>query len=148
LPWTSSDNKSDCLTLPRFRHSHGNQAHKRAILEIPSCTPAHSSAINNSPRAVVWLAGRIVCISRARPASKFHRERVKNALNRPGHGTSFGKATRFPKGTFKARTSKGSFLNFLSSVLGCAKCVRRNWRFTRTEGHTVARVRAPDPASP
>jgi len=40
------------------------------------CTRAHSSAIKNSPRAVVWLAGRIVCNSRARPASKLSRERV------------------------------------------------------------------------
>ena len=62
---------------------------------------------------MVWLAGRIVCISRARPASKFLREQVKKALNRPGHGTSFGRATRFPKGTFKARTSKGIFSQFL-----------------------------------
>jgi hypothetical protein len=61
----------------------------------------------------VWLAGRIVCISRACPASKFLRERVSKALNRPGHGTSFGKASRFPKGTFKVRTSKGIFSQFL-----------------------------------
>ena len=70
---------------------------------------------------MVWLAGRIVCISRACPASKFLREQVKKALNRPGHGTSFGRATRFPKGTFKARTSKGIFSQFLVFRLGLRK---------------------------
>jgi hypothetical protein len=98
---------------------------------------------------VVWLAGRIVCISRARPASKFHRERVKKALNCPGHGTSFGKASRFPKGTFKARTSKGIFSQFLVFRLGLRKMrAPKLASKLRTEGHTVARVRAPDPASP
>ena len=40
-------------------------------LQLPPCALSSSSAINNSPRADVWLAGRICCNSRARPASKF-----------------------------------------------------------------------------
>jgi len=34
-----------------------HQAGKHNALQIPSCIPLRSSAINNSPRAVVWLAG-------------------------------------------------------------------------------------------
>ncbi len=50
--------------------------------QLPSCVLPHSSALNNPPRAVVWLAGRIVCNSRARPASKFV-ESVSPQLSRP-----------------------------------------------------------------
>ena len=44
------------------------------------------------------------------------------ALNRPGHGTSFGKQHGFRRVPSKQGPPKGSFLNFSSSVLGCAKC--------------------------
>jgi len=50
--------------------------------------------------------------------------RARNkALNCPGHGTSFGKQLSFRRVPSKQGPPKGSFLNFLSSVLGCAKCV-------------------------
>jgi hypothetical protein len=54
--------------------------------EFPSCVLPHTSAINNSPRAVVWLAGRIVCNSRARPASKSLRERITKLSIVPATG--------------------------------------------------------------
>ena len=58
----------------------------------------------------------------ARPASKF--QRALKSLNRPGHGTGFGKKA-FPKGTFKARTSKRRiFSQFSVFRFG----MRRNWR--------------------
>jgi hypothetical protein len=95
--------------------------------KIPSCTPAPTSAINNSPRAVVWLAGRIVCNSRARPASKSLRERKPSIV--PATGLHSEKQHGFRRVPSKQGPPKGSFLNFLSSVIG----VRRKWRFVRTE---------------
>jgi len=51
------------------------------------------------------------------------------AFNCSGHGTSFGKATQFPKGTFKARTSKRIFSQFSVFRLGLSqKRMRRKWR--------------------
>jgi hypothetical protein len=93
----------------------------------------------------VWLAGRIVCNSRARPASKSLRERVNKALNRPGHGTSFGKQHSFRRVPSKQGPPKGSFLNFLSSVSGCRKMRSESGALPRPEGHTVARKRKERP---
>jgi len=81
--------------------------------KLPPCVLPRSSAINNSPRADVWPAGVFVAsLGIVRHLS--FREQLK-VLNRPGHGTSFGKQTIYvsrPKGTFKARTSKGIFSQF------------------------------------
>jgi hypothetical protein len=64
------------------------------------------------------------------------------AFNRPGHGTSFGKKA-FPKGTFKARTSKKDLFSIFSlPIRAVAKSLRRKVAFTRPEGHTVARIQS------
>jgi hypothetical protein len=91
--------------------------------QIPPCALAHTSAINNSPRAVVWLAGRN-CLQLSSLVRHLMFEEGVKAFNCPGHGTSFGKASPFPKGTFKARTSKRIFSQFSVFRLG----MRRKWR--------------------
>jgi hypothetical protein len=65
-----------------------NQNSKFRVRKFPSCIPAHSSAINNSPRADVWLAGVFVASLGIVRHLRFQ-ESLK-VLNRPGHGTSFG----------------------------------------------------------
>ena len=92
-----------------------------APLQIPSCIPLHSSAINNSPRAVVWLAGHNCLQLSSLVRHLIIQEGVK-AFNCPGHGISFGKAASFRRVPSKQGPPKRSFLNFLSSVSGCAKC--------------------------
>jgi hypothetical protein len=97
-------------------------------LKIPPCAATKTSAINNSPRAVVWLAGHN-CLQLSSLVRHLMIQEGMKAFNRPGHGTSFGKATQFPKGTFKARTSKRIFSQFSVFRLGLSqKRMRRKWR--------------------
>ena len=92
------------------------------------CTTAHTSAINNSPRAVVWLAGHN-CLQLSSLVRHLMIQEGVKAFNCSGHGTSFGKASQFPKGTFKARTSKRIFSQFSVFRLGLSqKRMRRKWR--------------------
>src|SRR5271165_5104628 len=109
-----------------------------ATLQIPSCAPAHTSAINNPPRAVVWLAGRIVCNSRARPASKSVRDRVAKLSIVPATGLHSEKQDGFRRVPSKQGPPKGSFLNFLSSVSACAKCPPKVAFRSERKTHTVA----------
>jgi hypothetical protein len=77
-PWVSA---TDRQQAPRGRKKLPENCHPPRpagikLINFPTsqtscCTNPHTSAINNPPRAEVWLAGRIICISRARPASKF-----------------------------------------------------------------------------
>ena len=71
--------------------------------------------------------------------------RERKALNRPGHGTSFGKRFSFRRVPSKQGPPKGSFLNFLSSVSGCRKMRSESGVLPRPEGHTVARKRKERP---
>ena len=51
------------------------------------------------------------------------------------------RSSNFPKGTFKARTSKqGSFLNFLSSASACAKIGVIRDVFSQAEGSILLRA--------
>jgi hypothetical protein len=96
--------------------------------KIPPCAVSETSAINNSPRAVVWLAGHN-CLQLSSLVRHLMIQEGVKAFNCPGHGTSFGKATQFPKGTFKARTSKRIFSQFSVFRLGLSqKRMRRKWR--------------------
>src|SRR5271163_4997949 len=89
-------------------------------LQILSCVPPHSSAINNPPRAVVWLAGHN-CLQLSSLVRHLMIQEGVKAFNRLGHGTSFGKAASFRRVPSKQGPPKGSFLNFLSSDSGCRK---------------------------
>ena len=60
----------------------------RTIFSIPPCAFSHSRAINNEPRAYVWLAGRFsATLVRVRHLMCNRAVRQSfDALNRPGHG--------------------------------------------------------------
>src|SRR5580658_17177 len=131
---SSSDPESRAFFLALTRTKLINIAPRK----IPSCTPARSSAISNSPRAEVWLAGRIVCISRACPASNFKESVVRQFSIVPATGLHSEKQHGFRRVPSKQGPPKGSFLNFLSSDRHAPKVA-----FVRPEGHTVARIRAP-----
>jgi hypothetical protein len=81
--WRCSRNSSHSPASART-----NFVNFRTLSKFPACVLWRSSAINNSPRACVWLAG-ICCNSRRCPASKFLGGVI--AFNCPGHGTRFGK---------------------------------------------------------
>ena len=93
----------------------------------------------------MWLAGRVVCNSRARPASKLLREREFSIVPATGLHSESSRLSQasLPKGTFKARTSKGIFSQFFVFRIG----MRRKWRFTDRKA-ILLRVRAPDAALP
>ena len=83
----------------------------------------------------MWLAGHN-CLQLSSLVRHLMIQEGVKAFNCPGHGTSFGKATQFPKGTFKARTSKRIFSQFSVFRPACAES-----GVDRPEGHTVARIR-------
>ena len=83
----------------------------------------------------MWLAGRIVCNSRARPASKFIRE--CRVLNRPGHGTSFGKH-HVSEGYLQSKDLQRDLFSIFVFRIG----VRRKWRSFERKTHTIARFGA------
>jgi len=87
----------------------------------------------------VWLAGRGLCISRARSASNVKR-RFSSSIA-PATGLDSETPSRFLKGTFKARTSKASsFLNFLSFAFARPKSrVRSSGALPRRKAYPAAR---------
>jgi len=110
-----------------------------------ACTLPHSSAINNSPRAGVWLAGVFVASLGIVRHLRFQENKQRaikfSIVPATGLYSQHGFVEAAPKGTFKARTSKQAFFSqFLSSVIGLRENARRSRRFSRTEDHTVARV--------
>ena len=82
----------------------------------------------------MWLVGRSLCISRARPASNI-KEGIGSSIA-PATGLDSETPSRFLKGTFKARTSKSKFFSQFSVFrLRTAKkpCALKR-RFTQAEG--------------
>jgi hypothetical protein len=123
----SRGSDADDLTKPRRgeRNSRGlraDLAKQRTKLinfrvsQTFCCTRAHTSAINSSPRADVWPAGVFV----ASLGIVRHLSLLESNLNRPGHGTSFGKQT-FPKGTFKQGPPTRIFSQFFVFRSACAE---------------------------
>jgi hypothetical protein len=64
------------------------------------CAPAPFSAINTKPRAVVWLAGRIILQLSSLSGIYIFRKAMRPSKSVPATGLRFGNKT-LPKGSFK-----------------------------------------------
>jgi hypothetical protein len=141
-PVKRSETRISTTASPETHQAGKHNAVANSLLHFSPFICYKQSTESSSVASRAKLSATLV----ARPASKIQ-EGVK-AFNCPGHGTSFGKATQFPKGTFKARTSKRIFSQFSVFRLGLSqKTHAPKLASTRPEGHTVARIRAPDPES-
>jgi hypothetical protein len=88
------------------------------------CIPSHTSAINNSPRAVVWLAGRIVCNSRARPASNVLRGHKSLQLSRPRD--FIRRSNTVSEGYLQSKDLQKDLFSIFCLPIG----MRRKWRLS------------------
>ncbi len=141
----SRGSDADDLTKPRRgeRNSRGlraDLAKQRTKLinfrvsQTFCCTRAHTSAINNSPRADVWPAG--VFVASLGIVRHLSLQRAIKFSIVPATGLH-SESKHFRRVPSKQGPPTRIFSQFLSSVLGCrkmavAKCVRRKWRFTPT----------------
>jgi hypothetical protein len=90
-------------------------------LKLPPCALPRTSAINNPPRAVVWLAGQNCLQLSSLVRHLRFRGHESLQLSRPRD--FIRKSKTLSEGYLQSKDLQlGSFLNFLSSVSGCLKC--------------------------
>jgi hypothetical protein len=94
----------------------------------------------------VWLAGRIVCNSRACPASNVLRGHESLQSSRPRD--FIREATHFRRVPSKQGPPTRIFSQFLVFRIGLPEMHAESGVFSRTEGHTVVRIRAPTQNGP
>ena len=115
-PVKRSETRISTTASPETHQAGKHNAVANSLLHFSPFICYKQSTESSSVASRAKLSATLV----ARPASKIQ-EGLK-AFNCPGHGTSFGKAANFRRVPSKQGPPKGSFLNFLSSVSGCAKC--------------------------